>query len=88
MLTITDISNRLGVSRSVGYGLIHFLEKKGLIKPTSKVVTQKKGKPAYLYAFTQEHADQLAQAVQALMQPATETAPVAETQTETSAAAV
>lgn len=52
MLTITDIANTLNVDRAVAYGLVHFMEVKGYLKPTTtKKLPHQKGKPASLYSI-------------------------------------
>lgn len=83
MLTVSDVATRMNVTRAVAYGLIHLLEKKGMLTPVSKKVNQGKGKPASLYQFNETHATACAELVRSLIQAeqAVETASAVQAET-------
>lgn len=54
MKTIDDVARLMNCTRPEAYGLVHFMEKLGVVKPAGKKKDGSKGKPATLYDFSED----------------------------------
>ena len=81
MLTIEQIAEKMGVSKTEAYGLVKCFERTGVLKTEGKAprAEHQRGRSSHLYRFNDEIVSAAASLLATLIEDATPATPAAET---------